>query len=422
VTYSSTLDGAITADSTDVFVDDAPTAPYPPFVQVGSELMAVVSVQPTAQYPVLPGSRVHIAVQRGALGTTRATHSDAAAIYAVTPVVQTSAPSAPPEIEVSVLSGHGAPAAGVNETQQVVYGDSFPITGTFRLTFGGDETTDIDVQSTLIEDIIALLEALPSIGTGNIEADGGTGDSFVSNGGELDVVFVGDLATQNVAGTLTVTTVNMMHNATPVTDASGFEVASIAGSPGLPPLAGTAAMYVDLDSGNLYVNTGDESAPTWVKAGPLGLAGVLAVDNSAPVSVAVIGTVQSGTLVGGENNDDGSQAGFVALVAAGTDTGGSAVIAGGGSADSHGSAIGGGSMTANPGVATTGGAAIVRGGASVGHVGGAITATGATVSADGGLVVTGLPTSDPGVAGQLYSNGAPSAGVPKALMVSGGPA
>jgi hypothetical protein len=34
----------------------------------------------------------------------------------------------------------------------------------------------------------------------------------------------------------------------------------------------------------------------------------------------------------------------------------------------------------------------------------------------------GLPTTDPGVghAGQLYSNGVPSAGVPKALMVSGG--
>jgi hypothetical protein len=31
-----------------------------------------------------------------------------------------------------------------------------------------------------------------------------------------------------------------------------------------------------------------------------------------------------------------------------------------------------------------------------------------------------LPTSDPGVAGQLFTSGAPSAGVPKALMISGG--
>lgn len=42
--------------------------------------------------------------------------------------------------------------------------------------------------------------------------------------------------------------------------------------------------------------------------------------------------------------------------------------------------------------------------------------TGATIN------FAGLPTSDPGVAGQLYSDGAPSAGVPKALMVSGGAA
>lgn len=35
-------------------------------------------------------------------------------------------------------------------------------------------------------------------------------------------------------------------------------------------------------------------------------------------------------------------------------------------------------------------------------------------------IVTGLPSADPGVAGQLFTVGAPSAGVPKALMVSGG--
>jgi hypothetical protein len=36
------------------------------------------------------------------------------------------------------------------------------------------------------------------------------------------------------------------------------------------------------------------------------------------------------------------------------------------------------------------------------------------------FIAVGLPTADPGIAGQLYSDGAPSAGVPKALMVSGG--
>jgi hypothetical protein len=39
----------------------------------------------------------------------------------------------------------------------------------------------------------------------------------------------------------------------------------------------------------------------------------------------------------------------------------------------------------------------------------------------GGIVILdSLPTSDPGNLGQVFTNGAPSAGVPKALMVSGG--
>jgi hypothetical protein len=36
------------------------------------------------------------------------------------------------------------------------------------------------------------------------------------------------------------------------------------------------------------------------------------------------------------------------------------------------------------------------------------------------IYLSGLPTSDPHSAGQVYSNGVPSAGVPRALMVSGG--
>jgi hypothetical protein len=46
---------------------------------------------------------------------------------------------------------------------------------------------------------------------------------------------------------------------------------------------------------------------------------------------------------------------------------------------------------------------------------GGLTITGSSV------VIVGLPSSDPLVAGQLFTNGAPIAGVPQALMVSGGP-
>lgn len=44
-----------------------------------------------------------------------------------------------------------------------------------------------------------------------------------------------------------------------------------------------------------------------------------------------------------------------------------------------------------------------------------------SLEADTGVVrITNLPTSDPGVAGQIFSDGAPSAGVPQALKISGG--
>jgi hypothetical protein len=43
-----------------------------------------------------------------------------------------------------------------------------------------------------------------------------------------------------------------------------------------------------------------------------------------------------------------------------------------------------------------------------------------TVAGDHVLLPQSIPTADPGVAGEIYTDGAPSAGVPKALMVSGG--
>lgn len=36
------------------------------------------------------------------------------------------------------------------------------------------------------------------------------------------------------------------------------------------------------------------------------------------------------------------------------------------------------------------------------------------------FVITGLPTSDPGIAGHFYSDGVPAPGVPRALKISGG--
>lgn len=170
---------------------------------------------------------------------------------------------------------------------------------------------------------------------------------------------------------------------------------------------------------------------------------------------------------------DGAQAGFGAaptlaeVLAAGNDTGGvgfvndatgtpgtnaaagtQAVADGTGSADtqSTATAIGSGTATATIGAIAVGGGtanadqtasadnALASAVANASATGTGTADATATASAAGGsasigpvatpttalVMVTGLPTSDPLVAGALYSDGVPSAGVPKPLMVSGG--
>jgi hypothetical protein len=48
--------------------------------------------------------------------------------------------------------------------------------------------------------------------------------------------------------------------------------------------------------------------------------------------------------------------------------------------------------------------------------------SGVQLQVNSGNLILNLPTSDPEVEGAIYSDGAPSAGVPKPLMISGGPA
>lgn len=72
-----------------------------------------------------------------------------------------------------------------------------------------------------------------------------------------------------------------------------------------------------------------------------------------------------------------------------------------------------------------GGTILVQGGQGngVGKRGGDVTITpglGLNSAARGRVIITNLPTADPGVAGQLYTAGALSAGTPRALMISGG--
>lgn len=118
--------------------------------------------------------------------------------------------------------------------------------------------------------------------------------------------------------------------------------------------------------------------------------------------------------------DSITQAGGDFIVEAGTstaDNGGNVSIAGGSSTAED---FYGGNVSISGGVGGLngkGGNILLSGGSGTG------TGTGGNVTiypgADGNFIIQ-IPTSDPGIEGALYSNGVPSAGVPKALMISGG--
>lgn len=83
-----------------------------------------------------------------------------------------------------------ASAVGTNETQSIAVSDATD--GTFTLAFGGD-TTDPIAHDAAAEDVQTALEALESIGEGNVECTGGAlGTAPVA------VEFVGELAGTNV--------------------------------------------------------------------------------------------------------------------------------------------------------------------------------------------------------------------------------
>lgn len=87
-----------------------------------------------------------------------------------------------------VFLGPAGLAADVNEVQTVTISGA-PTGGTFTLTFEGQTTSPLAFNATAA-DVQAALEALSTIGTGNVT---------VSGAGPYVVTFVGTLAAQNVA-------------------------------------------------------------------------------------------------------------------------------------------------------------------------------------------------------------------------------
>lgn len=84
------------------------------------------------------------------------------------------------------------PTTQVDQLFGIWWDEIAPTTGVIRLTWGGDETEDIPFDAE-VGVWVAALEALPSIGAGNVAAGGTPYTNLIEPDDEVDIVFSGSL-------------------------------------------------------------------------------------------------------------------------------------------------------------------------------------------------------------------------------------
>lgn len=158
------------------------------------------------------------------------------------------------------LFSAGAPSNGTSEVQTLTIGGT-PDGGTFKLAYAGFTTAAIAwsaTNNTLRDNVDAALEALPTIGAGNVTTAVGTMTAGI---GTLTITFAAAL------GKLAVPTITVADNSLTGTSPT---LAVAETTPGVDATARGApkgATLTDTTNGELYINTGTAQAPTWTKVG-----------------------------------------------------------------------------------------------------------------------------------------------------------
>jgi hypothetical protein len=159
-----------------------------------------------------------------------------------------------------VIALPGAPVNGTDEVQTITFGGT-PTGGTFQLSFDGATTANIAwsaTNATLVANIDAALEALRTIGTGNVVTAVGTMTAGI---GTITVTFSAGM------GKKAVSTIVVAANALTGTSPT---IAVAETTPGVDATlrgAGTGTLLVDSTAGKLFINTGTAAAPTWTVVG-----------------------------------------------------------------------------------------------------------------------------------------------------------
>ena len=155
-----------------------------------------------------------------------------------------------------------APVNGTNAVHTLTFGGT-PTGGTFKLSLSGELTAAITwsaTNATLVSNIDAALEALPSVGTGGVVTAEGTMTAGI---GTITVTFSGTNVAKRVIPVMTVTS--------SLTGTSPTLVDAVT-TAGVSPTGGGAtergAIAVRSDTGDGYINQGLAPNISWVKFTP----------------------------------------------------------------------------------------------------------------------------------------------------------
>lgn len=169
----------------------------------------------------------------------------------------------------------GAPTNGTSEVQTLTKSGTLS-GGTFKLSFRGEVTGALNYNASAAN-IVAALEALPSIGTGGVTATGGT-----INSNPVVVTFAGNLGKRAITELIALA-YNSLTGSSPSIGIAETTAGVDASGLGAP----AGAELIDTTNGAQYINVGTAAAPDWqrVSAGPSGV-----VPQIAKVALAALDT------------------------------------------------------------------------------------------------------------------------------------
>ena len=161
----------------------------------------------------------------------------------------------------TILEIAGVPSAGTSEVQTLTIGGT-PTGGTFKIYFEGFTSSSITwsaTNNTLLANLQAAIDALPSLGTNGLIAAAGT---LTAGIGTITLTAGGNRAKQALGSVLSCPT-NALTGTAPtlaVEETTPGVDASFRGQ-------SKGAIVSDTTNGIAYINTGTALAPTWTKVG-----------------------------------------------------------------------------------------------------------------------------------------------------------